>query len=199
MLDCDSFAGLIERVRAGDQAAAAEFVRRYEPEIRREVRLLLRDPRLRRSFDSIDVCQSVLASFFARAASGQYALDGPDHLFRLLMTMARNKLVRRVRRQRARSRDDRRIAPDGLRQLESVAVAVADSPSRLASDRELIEEVRGMLSDEEWELAERRSDGRAWSEIAAELGGTPDSRRKQLARAAGRAARRLGLEGGGLG
>ena len=35
MSDDSSFAELIRRVRAGDETAAAELVRRYEPAIRR--------------------------------------------------------------------------------------------------------------------------------------------------------------------
>ncbi len=38
----------------------------------REVRLHLEDSRLSRSLDSVDVSQSVLASFFVRAAAGEY-------------------------------------------------------------------------------------------------------------------------------
>ena len=66
----ESFTDLISRVRGGDEHAATDLVRRYEPEIRREVRFLLRDPFLRRSFDSMDICQSVMGSFFLRAALG---------------------------------------------------------------------------------------------------------------------------------
>src|SRR5262245_7793683 len=51
MLDDKAFQDLISKVRAGDDDAAAELVRLYEPAIRREVRLRLRDPRLRRMFD----------------------------------------------------------------------------------------------------------------------------------------------------
>src|SRR5262249_35579497 len=54
------FRDLIVRVRLGDQRAAAELVGRYEPAIRRAVRFRLTDPRLRRTCDSMDVCQSVL-------------------------------------------------------------------------------------------------------------------------------------------
>src|SRR5262245_960432 len=97
----EHFPELIARARAGEERAAAELVRRYEPEIRREVRFVLRDPFLRRTFDSMDVCQSVLASFFSRAALGEYDIDSPQDLKRLLIRMARNKAVDAVRRQRA--------------------------------------------------------------------------------------------------
>src|SRR5262245_19448533 len=64
MPDDDSFAGFIQRIRAGDARAAEELVRRYESDVRVAVRARLTDPLLRRQLDSLDVCQSVFASFF---------------------------------------------------------------------------------------------------------------------------------------
>src|SRR5689334_24395239 len=108
MSDEASFAEFVKRVRAGDEQAAAELVRRYESAIRLEVRLRLRDPALRRRFDSMDVCQSVLATFFVRAAAGQYDLDRPEGLRQLLVAIALNKLGGQVRRHRAQRRDSRK-------------------------------------------------------------------------------------------
>ena len=68
----NSFDGLVARLRCGDPDAAAELVRRYEPAIRAAVRGRMADTRLRRLFDSMDVCQTVLDSFLARVALGQY-------------------------------------------------------------------------------------------------------------------------------
>src|SRR5260370_20668853 len=87
MSEDPSFGDLIRRGRAGEEEAATQLVRRYEPTIRRIVDVRLRDPRLRRLLDAEDVCQSVLASFFVRAAMGQYRLDTPEQLVRLLATM----------------------------------------------------------------------------------------------------------------
>jgi RNA polymerase sigma-70 factor (ECF subfamily) len=91
------FLDLIRRVRTGDHAAAAELVNRYAPAVHRVIRLKLRDSRMRRVVDSADICQGVLASFFIRAASGQYDIDRPEQLLRLLIVMARNKLVKESR------------------------------------------------------------------------------------------------------
>src|SRR5262245_38600265 len=102
------FGDAIHRIRSGDEAAAAELVRKYEPLIRREVRLHLEDQRLRRVFDSMDVVQSVLASFFIRTAAGEYDLDNPDQLTGLLVQMARNKLASAARKQYRQRRDARR-------------------------------------------------------------------------------------------
>src|SRR4051812_44768072 len=97
MIEEVDFQDLIRRIRAGDEAAAAALVRTYEPAIRREARVRLSDSRLRRLFDSMDICQSVLASFFVRAALGQYELEQPEQLLRLLVDMSRKKLVDRAR------------------------------------------------------------------------------------------------------
>src|SRR5262245_46161104 len=108
-----SFADLIRRVRDRDEAAAAELVRRYEPAIRRAVRVRLADARMRRVLDSMDICQSVLGSFFVHAAEDRYELDSPDQLIKLLIGMVRNKVIDQIRRERAECRDNRRVGGDG--------------------------------------------------------------------------------------
>jgi RNA polymerase sigma-70 factor (ECF subfamily) len=186
----ETFAQLIARVRAGEDQAATALVRRYEPEIRREVRFLLRDPFLRRSFDSMDICQSVMSSFFLRAALGEYDLNKPEDLIRLLISMTRNKVVDATRRQRAQRRDHRRATS-----LESVDLAAdAPSPSQIVEGRELLSAFRDRLTSEERQLADLRANGREWSDIAGEVGGTGEARRKQLTRAIARVSRELGLD-----
>src|SRR4051794_8225604 len=133
MSESPTFGDLLGRVRAGDDAAAAELVRRYEPELRRAVRVRLRDQRLRRVLDSLDVCQSVLASFFVRAALGQYELDTPDQLLRLLATMARNKVVNQAEHHRADRRDYRRLEAGDAGERE--AAGSEPSPSRVVAGR----------------------------------------------------------------
>ncbi|MFI5457326.1 MAG: RNA polymerase sigma factor [Isosphaerales bacterium] len=189
----DEYAEFILRIRQGDERAAEELVRRYEREIRLEVRgwLRLRNPALRRVFDSMDICQSVLASFFARAAVGDFDLDEPTQLIRLLVGMARKKVAQQARHHQRQRRDVRRVGEGGL---ENEATASQDSPSRLASGRELLQKFRELLSDEERRVADLRARGSDWAAVAAELGGTPDGRRKQLARAVARVELELGLD-----
>ena len=189
--DETSFHDLIARVRAGDGAAATELVRRYEPAIRRIVRLRLTDSRLRRAFDSMDVCQSVLGSFFVRAALGQYDLAHPDQLLKLLAQMARHKVTDQMRHERADRRDMARLVSED----DATEVAGGDaSPSRQVAGQELLAEVRKRLSAEERELAEMRSQGREWADIAKERGDSAEALRKRLARALDRVAQELGLD-----
>ena len=69
------------------------------------------------------------------------------------------------------------------------------SPSQEVSARELLQQFRNHLTPDEKQLAELRVLGYEWSEIAAQLGGSPEALRKRLARAVQRVARQLGLEG----
>ena len=186
-----SFEELIRRVVGGDEEAAARLVQEFEPVIRRDVRARLRDSRARSEFDSMDICQSVLATFFVRAAAGQYDLKEPDDLINLLLTMTRNKVAEKVRRQHRLRRDSRRTVGG----VEELALAGLDpTPSSVVADKELLEQARQRLSEEERQLVELRGQGLSWEEVAASLGGTAGARRNQLARALDRVARELRID-----
>jgi RNA polymerase sigma-70 factor (ECF subfamily) len=195
MLDEGRFGEFVRRIRSGDAQAAEELVRRYEQAIRSEVRMRLNDPRLSRVFDSMDICQSVFSSFFLRVACGQYDLDRPDQLLKLLVAMAHNKVAFQARRHRAQRRDQRREV--ALVKGEGEPTQPSPSPSRVVAGKELLQTFLGRLSAEERQLADRRASGREWADIAAELGGTAQARRKQLSRAADRVARELGIDDAG--
>jgi RNA polymerase sigma factor (sigma-70 family) len=191
MPDDLTFADLMVRVRRGDAQAAEQLFRQFESQVRLEVRLRLRDPRLRQRIDEDDVCQSVLLSFFVRVRLGEYDVATPGELVRLLAGMARNKVAAQARRHAADCRDFRRT--QGLASAGTAAAADA-TPSHVVSTEELLREVRARLSKDEQSIADLRAEGRSWAEVAQELGGTADARRMQLQRAADRVGRELGLE-----
>jgi RNA polymerase sigma-70 factor (ECF subfamily) len=192
MAEARAFRDLLRRVRAGDQAAATELVRVYAPAIRRAVRVRMADDRLRRVFDSSDICQSVLASFFACAALGQYELESHEELLQLLVTMARNMLVQAVRKQRTKKYDHRRLDPGGLESAQ-VADSAAD-PARLVSNAEMHQEVTRRLPKQERVLLELPQQGYTWNEIAEQWGGKPNTLRMRLDRAVAEVARQLGWD-----
>jgi RNA polymerase sigma-70 factor (ECF subfamily) len=189
-----TFPEFVKRIRAGDAQAASEFVKKYESLIRMEVRVQLTDSRLRRVFDSMDICQSVLGSFLLAAFSGQFDLDEPRQLVGLLIAMTRHKIANQVRLQRAQRRDHRRNEPIGEKAMERPGRE--PTPSAVVAGEELLEEFRKRLSEEERQLANLRAQGRQWEEIAAQLGGTSQGRRKQLERAVSRISQELGVENG---
>src|ERR1700722_470590 len=186
-----SFDDLIRRVGSGDEQAAVRLVRDVEPVVRRVLRARLRGARARCEFDSMDICQSVLAIFFVRVAAGEYDLKEPDDLIKLLLTMTRNKLAEKMRHQHRLRRDSRRTVGG----VEELALAGRDpSPSSVVADKELLEQARMRLSEEERQLGELRGQGSSWEEVAASLGGTAGARRNQLARALDRVAVELRID-----
>ena len=192
MPERNQFQELIRRVRDRDEDAAHELAKRYESAIRRIVRIHLRDPRMRRVLDSMDVCQSVLASFFVRTALGQYEIESPDQLINLLTAITRNKLTNQYHKMRTQSRDLRRDlegSDEGFEFLDR-----ASDPSEQASAREILEKVRKQLDPQERYLADQRALGRTWPELATELGGTDVALRKKLTRALDRIMVELGID-----
>lgn len=192
MSDASTFEELIRRVRAWDQDAAAELVGRYEPTIRRAVRFRLANARLGNLLDSTDICQSVLKSFFLRAAAGQYDLGSPEKVLGLLTAMARNKLASQARRQRSQKRGGHHVAIGD--QGHEWLVAPGTGPGGEAALRDLLQEVQRRLSSDERRLLELRNEGHDWPAIAAELGGGAGALRQKLARAIDRVAGELGLD-----
>jgi RNA polymerase sigma-70 factor (ECF subfamily) len=194
MLAPTPFSHLLGRIRAGDEQAAAELVRRYEPDLQRVVRVRLRGRRLCRTLDPTDVCQSIFAAFFDRVRRGQYELGTAEDLRRLLLVMARNQVISEVRRWRVRARNLPEEAGGGA--VEGL-VCPCPTPSRQLEARDLLEELRRRLSGEERWLAEQRFLDRPWTEIAGECGGSPEALRKRLRRAFARVAVELQRPGQG--
>ena len=185
---------LVSQIREGDDLAAMAFVREYEVEIRREARFRLRDARLRRLLDSIDICQSVLESFFIRVSLGAYEFTDTQSAIALLVQMTHNKVVDQVRRNRADCRDYRRTVSLGDGATQVGLAGPENRPSLAVSLEELITEFRNRLSDEEREIASRRAASQSWSEIAAHLNLTVDATRKRLERAVIRVSVEMGLD-----
>lgn len=186
---------LLLRVRNGDPDAAEEIVRTYEPEVRRAIRVRMTDARLRKLVDSIDICQSVLAGFFVRTAAGQYDIQTPEELLRLLITMARNRIVDWARRSNAERRDGRRDVSLQHDDGSDREIASAESsPASVLVNRDLLEQVRNRLSSDELTLMEHRAEGLGWNEIAEKTGEQANAVRMRLTRALDRVAAELGLE-----
>ncbi len=181
MVDSASFIELLRRVRLGEADAAYELVRQYEMDIRIAVRTRLSDPALRQQFDSMDICQSVLASFFLRAAAGQYDLNEPGQLVGLLTRMAQNKLAMHSRSHYQQRRDVRRVK--SIADCLTMPAHAVPGPEREAIDRDLLNRAYELMDADVRQMADRRVQGTDWGEIAAQLGGTAGARRKQFLRA----------------
>jgi hypothetical protein len=95
---------LLERWRAGDQAAAEELHRRYAQRLcalaEREI-----GRRLSRRVGADDVVQSVFRTFFRRTAAGEFVIDHSGNLWQLLARITLNKVRRQGEHYRAGKRN----------------------------------------------------------------------------------------------
>jgi len=190
-MDAD-FAELINRIRAGDPDAAAQLVRQFESAVRVAVRARLFDPNMRRQFDSMDICQSVLASFFVRAAAGQYELERPAQLVALLTKMAQNKLAWHVRHNLRQRRNVRRSEAANVEAVE--IHSTEPDPARRMQGQELLQDAWQRMTPQLREVASRRVDGQTWEQVANAMGGTVGARKKQFQRGIDEIARELGID-----
>lgn len=192
MTEPSGFESLIQRVRAGDAVAAEELVRTYEADLRIVARSRLRDSRMRRTLDSLDICQSVLGNFFVRAANGQFDIETPEDLLKLLATMARNKVTDHARYGAAGKRDNNQLATTPA---DEMAIgASTESPSQVVAARELFEKVDNALPEEIREIAKQRRDGMGWNEIADQVGENAEAVRKRFTRCMNRVCGELGID-----
>lgn len=188
----DEFAGFLRRLRAGDPQAAQELVQEYETELRIVARARLRDPRMRRLVDSVDLTQSVFGNFFVRTAAGQFELETREDLLQLLAQMVRNKAIDHVRRQQAGKRD---VGQMEQAPVEEHRVAGGDqTPSQVVSFRELLDQFEERLSDEIRPVSQLRREGHTWEEIGERLGQNGLTLRKRFEKEIGRVAHQLRLD-----
>lgn len=185
-----AFAALMERLAAEEPEAADDVVREFEPEIHRFIRFRLNAPQLRRMVETDDISQSVFARFFVDVRRGVVQPKSPDQLKRLLLRMARNKLIDQARRQTAGKRDGRRLEGDGAPYLQNVS-SETPTPSVQLSKQELLERIRRQMSDPDFELVHGRLSGKSWNELAEQFGGTAEAQRKRFTRILESAARQV--------
>ena len=189
-VNVDVLTTLIQGIKLGNQNAAADFFRQYEPEVRRFIRFRLTDPRLRRLFDSVDVCQSVMARFFNHVRTGRISVEHPLQLFKLLTTMARNSLLDHARKAKVRHRISGHDAdPEQMPHLKDPGLAPVDQ----IEQADLVSLIRSKLRQDEQLALDRWMLGHGWDAMSIEFNCEPDAIRKKLTRAIDRATKELGL------
>lgn len=157
---------VLEQLGKGDDAAAEQVFRAYEPYLRKVVRRLLPD-HLRARFDSLDVVQSVWADVLHRFREAGYCFPDAGALKAFLVRAARNRFIDRVR-QHGPSLDRERGVPSG--DLAELGTSAAPAPSEVAQAGELWERMLELCPEEHRELLRLRRQGFSLDEIAARTG-----------------------------
>ena len=97
-------ASLLEQWQRGEQAAAAEFHRRYAEKVLSLVQRNLAS-RFSARFDPEDVVQSVMRTIFRQARFGHVPTKDSQELWRYMSTVALNKVRNRVKQESALKND----------------------------------------------------------------------------------------------
>jgi RNA polymerase sigma-70 factor (ECF subfamily) len=167
---------LLERLADGDEAAAEEFLRKYEPLLRQVVRRLL-PPQLRSKLDTADVLQSVWADVVRGFKQGRWYFPDDARLRAFLVTMARNRFLDRVRQHSAALKHEERLAGP---EQEAAVPAQQPHPSEEAQANELWERMVELCPPEHRELLRLKRQGLPMSELVARTGLHEDSIRRIL-------------------
>jgi RNA polymerase sigma-70 factor (ECF subfamily) len=172
-MDDPHLAELFARVRAGDEAAASDLLRRFEPEVRMVVRGKL--PRaLRTQFDSMDFVQAVWTSVLTREGPDPARFSSARHFMGFLAGVARNKVYEAYRRRTTRKYDLGREEPlyvrRGNREVPRELAASDPTPSKAPQAEERLDQMLEGRSPLEQRMILLRRRGLTFEEIAEELG-----------------------------
>jgi RNA polymerase sigma-70 factor (ECF subfamily) len=168
-----AFDALMDRLRRGDETAAAEVFRRFA---RRLVALAERrlSAQVRAKVDAEDILQSVFQSFFRRQAAGEYDLDSWDSLWSLLTVITLRKCGYRTRHFLAARRDVRHEAPppagEGASDAGWEAIAREPTPDEATLLTETVEQLLRGLDEDGRRIVELGLQGYKAPEISAQVG-----------------------------
>ncbi len=95
---------LIKRWRSGDESAATELYERYSDQLRSIVGRRL-SKELSRKVDPDDIVQTTFGTYFRQTRHGECAFDSDAGVWKLLVTIALNKVRLRARRFATRKRN----------------------------------------------------------------------------------------------
>jgi RNA polymerase sigma-70 factor (ECF subfamily) len=172
MAATNPFPVLMNRLRAGDEAATTQVFNRFAGQILALARRQLHGS-LRPKLDPEDVLQSVFRSFFSRQRDGRLTVENWDSLWGILLVMTLRKCGRRVQYYRAGRRDARReVSVEGglLEERHAELFARDPTPSETAMLNELVGRVMRSLPEEDRAVLTLHLQGYTIAEIKARTG-----------------------------
>jgi RNA polymerase sigma factor (sigma-70 family) len=182
----DPLDGLLEKLASGDDAAAAQVFRAYEPYLRMVVRRQL-SPDLRAKFDSLDVVQSVWVHVFKGFRQAGWRFADAGHLRAFLTQLTRHRFIDRLRRHRRALVREQPLAEG---EFEDSLPSEDPQPGDSLQADELWEELLELCPPAHREVLRLKRDGALTAEIAARTGLHEGSVRRILSVLAQRLARR---------
>lgn len=169
-------AQLLERWKAGDEAAAQEIFDQYLMRLTALARTRL-SPKMARRVDPEDIVQSAYRSFFRGASDDRYTLERSGDLWRLLAAIVMNKLHGQVEFHSAQKRsfkvEESMMSggkDDNSRPIINPQAFVKEpSFTELLGMTEELEQVMTQLPDVQRQILELSLQGHDTAEIAVEI------------------------------
>jgi RNA polymerase sigma-70 factor (ECF subfamily) len=178
----DDLSALLARVRLGDEAALAELVRSYEPEVRLTARVLL-GRAMRASLDSVDLVQSVHRTLMEGLRDNKLAVSNPQQLLGLAVTLLRRKIAHHWRRlQRQHPLDEEAVETGNLDQVVTSPWEGGPDPALQAAYNDAVNHLFSKLDDQDRRVVQMRLQGYSTAEVARRLGLDADVLRVRLSR-----------------
>lgn len=170
-----SSAELLEQYRDGDERAAADLFTRYVERLTSMVRAQM-TPSLRRRLDAEDAVQSAYRSFFVRARAGQFTLARSGDLWKLLVTITRNKMRRQIAHHQTHKRSVQRDRALG----EFADVSGRPSPLEALAAADELAALMARLNPLQRQVLQLRLQEQRWEDIAKATGRSPRTVRRLL-------------------
>jgi RNA polymerase sigma-70 factor (ECF subfamily) len=168
-----SFSEMAERLRAGDERAAAAVFERYANRLIAVARTRLEE-RVRARVDADDVVQSVFRSFFSRQANDQFQIEDWDGLWALLVRITVRKSAETARKHRAARRNVAResspIQPEDGSSTRWEAPAREPTPEEVATLHETMEAMMAKLDERQRNMLSLHLQGFTVMEIGEQVG-----------------------------
>ena len=173
---------LLERLRSGDEPAAATLFARYFGRLTGLARRRM-SARLSRRADPEDVAMSAYRSFFVGAREGRYVLGRGGDLWRLLSAIALHKLLKKVRHEEAARRSIQVELPiDRVAEDRIVRTLAGSGPMEDLTAADELDWIASRLDTFGRRVLELRLQGLLVPEIARDSGRLERSVRRSLAR-----------------
>ena len=166
----DSSRDLVERWRDGDQQAATALYEQYFEQLMHIISGNLME-RYQNHYDSEDVLISAFRTVLTRVSKGEFKFEDDDDVWKLLVTVALNKLRKKVRHHNAGKRDIHLEARSGEAFDGALATQLSQSPGvfEAVEFADLLKTAMGILSQQERSILQLRMEGFSQKEIAEKL------------------------------
>ena len=165
-------AQLVERWREGDEDAATILHERYLARLLNLVGRHLAN-KFNSRLDPDDVVQSVFRSIFRLTREGRFEFEGDGDFWKLLLTMALNKVRNTVRHHQAGKRDPAAEAistsADGVDGYIVNRLSSQPTVQEVVSFADMLEQILNQLDTDQQLLIQYRIEGYTQKEIAEKL------------------------------